>query len=274
MGSGALVFAVWMAGGAPASIALPHAGGGTPAREAEILVLSGRYPSLVPYHVAGEGDRFAFVFASSQGTIHHVRSDAAGLREDWRSFPIGPVSRLFVDDLDQDGRAEIVALSTESIVYVWDSVSYDLVWESRRELLGVVSTMTIANVDSDDPLELVLAAGNRIVVYDGGEFAREREGRDRIAPNAILVGDVDGDGRDEVVTNDGFVFDARTLTIEWIDARGFGYPMSLFDLNGDGRPEVVGEVGGALRFWDLRSRRELWWPVPRVGGAQDRPVER
>lgn len=213
------------------------------------------------------------MFASTQGTIHHVRSDSTGLREDWRSFPIGPVTRLFVEDLAQDGRPEIVALSAESIVYVWDSATHDLVWESRRELLGVVTTMTIANADGDDPLELVLAAGNRIVVYDGREFAREREGRDRIAPNAILVGDVDGDGRDEVVTNDGFVFDARTLTIEWTDDRGFGYPMSLFDLNGDGRPEVVGEVGGVLRFWDLRSRRELWWPVPRVGGAQDRPAQ-
>lgn len=261
MNLAAVIFAGAVAGAAPGSTP-GHPGAGVPDREAEILALAGKFPTLVPYHTTGAGHRFAFVFASAQGMVHHVVSDSTGLRETWRSFSVGQVSRLSVDDIDRDGSPEVVALSGESVVYVWSLATFDLVWESRRENLGDVATMALADVDADEPLEILLVARNRLVAYDGKEFVREREGRDRLSASAILVGDVDGDGRSEIVTNDGFVFDARTLAVEWTDDRGFGYPMVLFDVNNDGRPEVVGEVSGALRFWDLRARRELWWPVP------------
>jgi hypothetical protein len=34
--------------------------------------------------------------------------------------------------------------------------------------------------------------------------------------------------------------------------------MQLFDINGDGILEVVGEKGGVLQLWSIKDRREIW----------------
>jgi hypothetical protein len=78
-----------------------------------------------------------------------------------------------------------------------------------------------------------------------------------VEPAEMLVADVDGDLTDEIILNDGYVIDTNTLNIEWA-TEAFGYPMALFDLDNDGVLEVVGEVGGALKFWDIEDRREIW----------------
>jgi hypothetical protein len=117
--------------------------------------------------------------------------------------------------------------------------------------------MAIADVDRDPALEIVVVADNKIVYYDGVEFFREKVGRDFVQPTQILVADVDGDGAMEIVTNDGYVVDTSTLNIKWA-TDGFGYPISLFDLDGDGVPEIVGESSGSLTFWSVKDRREIW----------------
>ena len=89
------------------------------------------------------------------------------------------------------------------------------------------------------------------------EFFREREGRDFVEPSDMIVGDVDNDGTVEIITNDGYVLDTSSLNIEWA-TDGFGYPISLFDIDDDGVPEIVGEVGGAVQFWDAEDQREIW----------------
>jgi hypothetical protein len=126
-----------------------------------------------------------------------------------------------------------------------------------EEKFEQIQTMEIADVDRDDPLEMVIVADNKILYYDGVEFFREKEGRDFVEPSAMIIADVDGDLTDEIVTNDGYVIDTNTLSIEWAND-GFGYPISLFDLDNDGVLEVAGEIGGSLIFWDLEDRREIW----------------
>jgi hypothetical protein len=117
--------------------------------------------------------------------------------------------------------------------------------------------MTIADVDRDAPLELVICADNKILYYDGVAFFREKEGRDPIDPSTLLIADVDGDLTNEIISNDGYVIDTNSLNIEWA-TDGFGYPITLFDIDNDGIFEVVGEVGGSLIVWDVEERRELW----------------
>ena len=72
----------------------------------------------------------------------------------------------------------------------------------------------------------------------------------------ILIGDVDGDDEDEIVLNDGYVFDARFFDLEWKSPEPFGERMGLLDLDEDQIPEVIGEFQGRyLRIFDIDLRR-------------------
>ena len=200
----------------------------------------------------------SFVYADSKRIVHLYESDGGKLGERWKSFPLdGTVKGVFADDLDRDGSPEIIAYTSAPRVYVWNTTKFELLWETLEGKAKVISAMTIADVDRDPALEVVAVVDNKIVYYDGAEFFREKEGRDVVQPSEILIGDVDGDGTNEIITNDGYVIDTVTLNIEWA-TEPFGYPISLFDLDEDGILDVVGEVGGQLTFWSVADRREIW----------------
>lgn len=256
----------WPATGLMAGCMLTGAGwpafgaAGTPDLLARIHALDAAYDAFALCHRDADTGEVVFVYGDTKGIVHHVVAAAGHLHENWRSFPLEtPIRRLFAEDLDADGRTEIIAHTRGGQIYVWGTDSYDLVWDSLRDgiALDAIQAMDIADVDSDGPLELVLCVANRIIIYDGVDFFREREGPDLLrGPSQLVVGDVDGDGSPEIVTNDGHVLDSRTLAVEWA-TRDFGYPMMLFDMDGDGVLDVGGETSGALTFWDIRNRREM-----------------
>jgi hypothetical protein len=68
---------------------------------------------------------------------------------------------------------------------------------------------------------------------------------------------VDGDGAEEIVLNDGYVFDARFRDLEWQSPESFGERLGLRDVDEDDIPEVIGEFQGRLlRIFDIDLRRE------------------
>lgn len=226
--------------------------------EAQVRTLAAKFPSFVIYPKPEKEGEVSFLYADTKRIVHLYESDRGELGERWKSFPLeGTVKGLFAEDLDRDGQPEIVAYTTSARVYVWSTVKFQLLWESVEEKFQSITAMAVADVDRDPALELVIVADNKVTYYDGVEFFREKVGRDVVQPSQILIADVDGDQTNEVVTNDGYVLDTVTLNIEWA-TDGFGYPISLFDLDDDGVPEVVGESSGSLTFWSVVDRREIW----------------
>lgn len=229
-----------------------------PTLAAQVRALAARFPSFAIYPKPEKEGEVSFLYADTKKVVHLYESDGGELGERWKSFPLeGTVKGLFAEDLDRDGRPEIVAFTTSARVYVWSTAKFELLWESVEEKFQAITAMAVADVDRDPALELVIVADNKVTYYDGVEFFREKVGRDVVQPSQILVADVDGDQTNEIVTNDGYVLDTVTLNIEWA-TDGFGYPISLFDLDDDGVPEVVGESGGSLTFWSVTDRREIW----------------
>jgi hypothetical protein len=225
---------------------------------AQVQTLAAKFPSFVLYPKPEKEGEISFLYADTKRVVHLYESDGGELGERWKSFPLeGTVKALFAEDLDRDGRPEIIAFTTAARVYVWSTAKFELLWESVDEKFQTISAMAVADVDRDPALELVIVADNKVTYYDGVEFFREKVGRDVVQPSQILIADVDGDQTNEIVTNDGYVLDTVTLNIEWA-TDGFGYPISLFDLDDDGIPEVVGESGGSLTFWSVADRREIW----------------
>ena len=224
----------------------------------DIAILSAKFPAVTPFPWTDDDEETAFLYADAKGIVHLLETDSGSLFEKWKSFPLdGSIRHIFAEDLDRDGRPEIVVYTASPRIYVWETRKFELLWESVEERFEVIHAMAIADVDRDPALELIVCADNKILYIDGIEFFREREGRDFVEPSDMIVGDVDNDGTVEIITNDGYVLDTSSLNIEWA-TDGFGYPISLFDIDDDGVPEIVGEVGGAVQFWDAEDQREIW----------------
>lgn len=233
--------------------------GDIPKLVSEIKVLEEMFPAMALCHWSRTPDETAFAYGDPYGLVRHIVTVDGKLHENWRSFPLGTIREVLTADLDNDGTQEIVTYTADSRLYVWTTKDYQLLFDSSAigEELGVIQALAIANVDTDDAKELILCSDHRIVYYDGVEYFREKEGRERIDATYMLIGDVDADGNDEIVTNDGHVIDTTTIIIEW-STESFGYPIRLFDIDNDGVPEVVGERQGTVTFWDIAERREMW----------------
>jgi len=228
------------------------------ALEAEIEALAARFPAFAYFPWTDDNEDTAFLYGDSKGLVHYFVSEGGRLREKWKSFPLdGTIKEVFGADLNNNGVPEIVAYTSSGRIYVWATGKFELLWESVEEKFTAIQAMAIADVDRDPNLEIIVCADNKLLYFDGVEFFREKEGRDFFDPIEMLIADVDGDLEDEIVTSDGYVVDTNSLNIEWA-TDGFGYPISLFDIDNDGVLEVVGQIGGALTFWDVEDRREIW----------------
>jgi hypothetical protein len=226
----------------------------------ELDGLNATFPAFTQYYDLEEDQEASFLYGDRKGIVHHYVSESGRVRELWKSFPLeGAVKQVWAEDLGGDGRPEIIALTTRSRIYVFETKKYELLWESVEisERVKSVQAMLVADADGDPQMELIVCADNKIRYIDGKDFYIEKEGRDFVEPSMMLIADVDNDLESEIITNDGYVIDTNTLNIEWAND-GFGYPISLFDLDNDGVLEVVGESQGGLTFWDVEDRREIW----------------
>jgi len=218
--------------------------------------------------------RYFFVLdPSAEGNTRYMYSDVSAhihvfeLKKgrpqlDWETATLGSaVTALFVADLDADGAKEIVVATARGRIIVYDAQNYDRVHENFLEPVESIDCMASANLDNDPQEELVFIAEKRLNIYDGRSATMEWRSQQEFQATEILLGDLDDDPQLEILLHTGAVIDSRFYTLEpgSIENGIFGTRIKLFDLNGDGHPEVLGETAGyMLRVYDVYSRREIW----------------
>lgn len=204
---------------------------------------------------------------------------------------IGPVdSRIRgvkVVDIDEDGQVEVVFGSGVALgekpgegyiyIYGYDTTnrSYELEWTSP-DMNGDVQGMEVTDVDGDGHIEMVVTTGYRyregyvfvlrhlpsgaggVGKPDSYEIVWQS---DDIGPKpyGLDVGDIDGDGVQEIVTGNQpgyiWIFDGVTHKVEWrsellgTDVLG----IDLFDVDKDGQVEIIAGQGGYIGKADWTS---------------------
>jgi len=208
---------------------------------------------------AGEAAR-RVALGDVHGFLHVFEQRESGrYAEVWLSaYFEGRISGLFLADVDDDGNDELLVYTDQGRFHYLDPKTYKTLWSNPPGEYRRISSMLIRNVDQDAPLELIFCGDGRLVIYDGRDHFEEwHSTQTGLASGDIIVADVDGDGADEIVLNDGYVFDARFRDLEWQSPESFGERLGLADVDDDGIPEVIGEFEGRyLRIFDIDLRRE------------------
>lgn len=154
---------------------------------------------------------------------------------------------LELADIDLDGATELVCLgfvedwlyAEEGAAFVFDAVTLEFEWRTPLENVG--STLAVGNVDEDPGLEIVLAGGS---VYDAVTRTNQWTASTPFGSD-VDVGDIDGDGIDEIVGATAWstaglkALDGVTKAVLWqievddIDA------LTVADIQDDPRAEIL-----------------------------------
>ena len=205
----------------------------------------------------GHGSRI--VLGDANGVVHVYESRGNGYEETWLSrYMEGSITGISVVDVNADSLTEIVVFTDQGRIHYLDTAAYNTIWSNTPGEYKQLSAPLVANVDDDPQPELIFCADGRLVIFDGRDQYEEwHSDQTNLVTTAILIADVDGDGMDEIVLNDGYVFDARSRTLEWQYASGFGDRMGVLDVDNDGILELFGEFRGRfIRIFDVDLRRE------------------
>jgi hypothetical protein len=206
--------------------------------------------------VLGPTRRLVYVYYT--GTMHLLESRDGKLVEVRTRDLWSAVLRVIAVDLDGDGQDEIVGYTKDARLFVLHGTDLSDVWNTPIGRWQAITALTAGDVDQDGQLEILVIADRLLRVFSAERDQEEWKSTQSYDDTDMALGDVDGDGREELVMSGGNVYDAFYRNLEWGSgvAGGFGVDIDLFDIDNDGKMEVIGRgADGLIRIWDVDERR-------------------
>ena len=203
---------------------------------------------------------------------------------------IGRFNSIICEDVDGDSRDEILFGSYEGYVVSveYQGGDYFVDWTSPQ--FGERAWgLTSGQFDSDPAVEIIVGDGEGIVrAIDGVTKKVERTSQELVRDaHGLLLHDMDGDGKNELLVGTGFKTDQGWGQIYIFNQEESEYydaftpfdsrlrEMDIKDVDNDGEEELVvgcgaslGDVAGEgyVRVFDL-STKQLEWKSPDLGGC-------
>ena len=226
-----------------------------------------------------EGYYVGCVFGSDTGVVNVYTIDKKGkFKKDWETPELeAGIQELFLADVTGNGKTEIIVYTLIGDIYIFDFESHNLIFETEKNKYNYISAMVIHQMDDDPQKELLFIAYTdrhpvsekidnapakgepRMYIYDVKARFEEWESTEQFVSNRIFIGEVDGDGEEEIILDTGAVLDKNFRTLEWQANTSFGERMGLMDMDGDGILEIICEYkNGSLKIFDVDEKNEKW----------------
>jgi len=204
--------------------------------------------------------KLRFIYSDKLNHIHVYRLEDTYFELDWQLTNLGSrVTSMFVSELLGDGRPMLVISTFSGRILVYDMDGYDLVWENLQDPFEFIEYLVAANVDTDPQQELIFVAEEKLYIYDSLNHTFEWVSQVPVRAQMIKLANVDNDPQLEIILNTGIIVDSKFYNIEFEWDRPFGARIELFDMNGDGIPEIWGESSDfTLRVFDRYAERDIW----------------
>jgi len=116
-------------------------------------------------------------------------------------------------DLNSDGHPDLVGITGNGVIWVWDVFNQALIWKSIG--FGWVRSVEIADLDGSGRPEIVVGNGSRIMIYRWSDPAGLFLEVASVAKDHydLAVGDCDGDGVPEVYALGERTYDGAKVTV-------------------------------------------------------------
>ena len=167
-----------------------------------------------------------------------------------------PVMRTAIGDVDAASGPEIVVVTRNGTVEIWNQASRSLL-RSFTVSIGEVRGLALADVDADLALDVVLSSTTML-------HARTAAGVllwsvANAGGNDVVVAQMDGDPALEAATTSGRVVDCATQQVQFHWQNGFGIDVDAADIDGDGRAELVfAEDWNWVWAFDIDTQLPKW----------------
>jgi len=201
------------------------------------------------------------------GIIRVISGDDGTVIWTQESIDIQPQSGLAAGDIDDDGIIELVAITADDKVAVFEHDG-QLKWISgsvSQGISGEYDNPAIANLDGSGNPEITV--GSAILDANGSILGIGGEGRGGTTGTASFSADVDGDGHQELVVGNA-LYDINGQAI-WSNGEDDGFP-AIADLDQDGDPEIIVSNAGEIRAQDA-IQGTVKWKIEVSGAANSGP---
>lgn len=205
-----------------------------------------------------------------------------------RSFSIDGMSIVLdmaISDIDNDNKNELIITSGTNIsgstnpeewqnyIYIFDGETGNLEWKSEQlaAIGSKIGSLNIGNIDDDDAKEIVALKyqsswGSRdtstMIIIDGisHEVIKDKSRR----YTALSIADINSDGQDEIVAavDTGKIEIINGSSLETIEnystTCGIINGLKAYDMNNDGKPELVISDYYTINLYDLQNTELKW----------------